>query len=98
MSDRYTFKENFTVEFTIEADSYDKAYKAYSQMFDKNIQLGYDKWRDVENKNILVGQFEVKTESIHGEEEWTRLCIMDSCLVSSKTSISYCIIHEAHIC
>ena len=69
MSDRYTFKENFTVEFTIEAESYDKAYKAYSQMFDKNIQLGYDKWRDVENKNILVGQFEVKTESLLGEEE-----------------------------
>ena len=69
MSDRYTFKENFTVEFTIEAESYDKAYKAYSKMFDKNIELGYDKWREVENKNILVGQFEGTTESLEGEEE-----------------------------
>ena len=75
MSDRYTFKENFTVEFTIEADSYDKAYKAYSQMFDKNIQLGYDTWKNVSDKDITGGKFHVRTknngeESILIEELW----------------------------
>jgi len=67
--ERFRFTELFTVEFYVEAENYQKAKDIYGKMFDKNIQLGYDKWRDVENKNILVGQFEVTTESLEGEEE-----------------------------
>ena len=62
MSDTYKYKEEFTVTFEIEADTKAKADKAYSQLFDKNIQLGYDKWKDTEIK-ILIGTFLVSVES-----------------------------------
>ena len=62
MSDTYKYKEEFTVTFEIEADTKAKADKEYSQLFDKNIQLGYDKWKDTEIK-ILIGTFLVSVES-----------------------------------
>jgi len=67
MSDTYKYKEEFTVTFEIEADTKAKADKAYSQLFDKNIQLGYDKWKDTEIK-ILIGTFLVSVES--SEVKW----------------------------
>ena len=36
-------------------------------MFDKNIQLGYDTWKNVADKNISSGKFHVKTYD-NGEE------------------------------
>ena len=30
-------------------------------MFDKNIQLGYDNWKKIDEKNMLSGKFHVKT-------------------------------------
>ena len=64
----YKYKEEFTVTFEIEADTKAKADKAYSDLFDKNIQLGYDKWKDVDKK-IKVGSFHVSVSSGEGEEE-----------------------------
>jgi hypothetical protein len=63
---KYKFSESFQVDFEVEADTEAKAYQMYSNLFDKNIKLGFDKWKDVEKK-ILVGQFEVRT--IESEEE-----------------------------
>ena len=36
-------------------------------MFDKNIQLGYDTWKNLADKNIVGGKFHVKTYD-KGEE------------------------------
>jgi hypothetical protein len=65
---KYKFSESFQVDFEVEADTEAKAYQMYSNLFDKNIKLGFDKWKDVEKK-ILVGQFEVRTIESEGEEE-----------------------------
>jgi hypothetical protein len=65
---KYKFSESFQVDFEVEADTEAKAYQMYSNLFDKNIKLGYDKWKDVKKK-ILVGQFEVRTIESEGEEE-----------------------------
>jgi len=62
----YKYKEEFTVTFEIEADTKAKADRAYSQLFDKNIQLGFDKWKDVDKK-ILVGTFHVSVLSTEGD-------------------------------
>ena len=49
---RFKFSEVFTVEFYVEAENYQKAKQVYDKMFDKNIQLGYDTWKNVADKNI----------------------------------------------
>lgn len=56
---KYLFHETFTVDFTIEADSYEKAYSLYSKLFDKNINLGYSDWKGIEDKDIPNGKFYV---------------------------------------
>lgn len=61
----YEFTETFKVTFKIKTDNKAKAEKAYSKLFDKNIQLGYDKWKDTE-LNIKVGNF--KLEVLQEEE------------------------------
>lgn len=81
---KYRFKETFQVEFVVEAATYEKAKDMYSKLFDKNIQLGYDTWKDragrtIEDKNFIGGKFHVSTkgqesditliEEIWGEEE-----------------------------
>jgi len=66
----YKFSESFQVDFEVEADTEAKAQQMYSNLFDKNIKLGFDKWKDVEKK-ILVGKFEVRTIESEVEEEWT---------------------------
>lgn len=58
---KYKFTETFSVEFLIEATDYTKAKRVYDKMFDKNIQLGYDTWKNVVDKNINGGKFHVKT-------------------------------------
>lgn len=64
---RFKFSEVFTVEFYVEAENYQKAKQVYDKMFDKNIQLGYDTWKNVADKNISSGKFHVKTYD-NGEE------------------------------
>ena len=59
--ERFKFTETFNVEFYIEAINYQKAKQVYDKMFDKNIQLGYDTWKNVADKNINGGKFHVKT-------------------------------------
>jgi|TARA_R100000008_G_scaffold37899_1_gene21590 hypothetical protein len=56
---KYKFEETFKVEFEIESESEAKARRSYSELFDKNIQLGFDKWKDTELK-ILVGKFNLQ--------------------------------------
>ena len=56
---KYKFKENFKVVFEIESESEAKARRSYSELFDKNIQLGFDKWKDTDLK-ILVGKFHLE--------------------------------------
>lgn len=63
----FRISEVFEVDFYIEAENYDKAKDIYNKMFDKNIQLGYDTWKNVSNKNIKGGKFHVKTYD-KGEE------------------------------
>ena len=46
------FHETFTVDFVVEAETYEKAHSMYSKMFDKNIQLGYANWKDIQEQNI----------------------------------------------
>jgi|6_EtaG_2_1085325.scaffolds.fasta_scaffold95289_3 hypothetical protein len=46
---KYLFHETFTIDFTIEADSYQKAYALYMKLGDKNIKLGYSDWKGVEH-------------------------------------------------
>ena len=65
--ERFKFTETFNVEFYIEAINYQKAKQVYDKMFDKNIQLGYDTWKNVADKNINGGKFNVKTYD-NGEE------------------------------
>ena len=72
---RFRFTESFTVEFYVEAENYQKAKDMYGKMFDKNIQLGYDTWKNVSDKDITGGKFHVRTknngeESILIEELW----------------------------
>jgi len=59
--ERFRFFESFTVEFYVEAENYQKANVIYGKMFDKNIQLGYDNWKKIDEKNMLSGKFHVKT-------------------------------------
>tara|TARA_R100000231_G_C5186010_1_gene122732 strand:- start:160 stop:444 length:285 start_codon:yes stop_codon:yes gene_type:complete len=73
--EKFRFSESFTVEFFVEAEDYQKAYSVYSKMFDKNIQLGYDTWKNLADKNIVGGKFHVKTmdkgeEATFIEELW----------------------------
>lgn len=65
--ERFKFSELFSVEFYVEAENYQKAKQVYDKMFDKNIQLGYDTWKNVADKNIAGGKFHVKTYD-KGEE------------------------------
>ena len=58
---RFRITEVFEIDFFVEAPDYAKAKDIYNKMFDKNIELGYDKWKDVTNKNIKGGTFHVKT-------------------------------------
>ena len=72
---RFRFTESFTVEFFVEAENYQKAKDMYGKMFDKNIQLGYDTWKNVADKNIAGGKFHVRTidkgeEATLVEELW----------------------------
>ena len=72
---RFRFTESFKVEFFVEAENYQKAKDMYGKMFDKNIQLGYDTWKNIADKNIAGGKFHVKTknngqEAILIEELW----------------------------
>lgn len=76
---KFLFSETFVVDFTVEAKDYAKAKDIYNKMFDKNISLGYDTWKDLANKNIKGGKFHVQTKEqgiettvineIWGEEE-----------------------------
>jgi len=74
--ERFKFTETFNVEFYIEAINYQKAKQVYDKMFDKNIQLGYDTWKNVADKNINGGKFHVKTYD-NGQEA-TLIDEMDS--------------------
>ena len=65
--ERFRFSELFSVEFYVEAEDYQKAKSMYDKMFDKNIQLGYDTWKNLADKNIVGGKFHVKTYD-NGEE------------------------------
>jgi hypothetical protein len=72
---KYRFKETFQVEFVVEATTYEKAKDMYNKLFDKNIQLGYDTWKDragrtIEDKNFIGGKFYV---SVKGQETDTTL-------------------------
>ena len=65
--ERFRFTESFSVEFYVEAENYQKAKSMYDKMFDKNIQLGYDTWKNLADKDITGGKFHVKTYD-NGEE------------------------------
>ena len=57
------------------SENYQKAKDMYGKMFDKNIQLGYDTWKNVADKNIAGGKFHVRTidkgeEATLVEELW----------------------------
>jgi hypothetical protein len=56
---KFKFHETFTVDFVVEAETYEKAHSMYSKMFDKNIQLGYANWKDIQEQNITSGKFYV---------------------------------------
>ena len=62
---KYKFVESLKVVFEIESETEARAKKAYSELFDKNIQLGFDKWKDTDLK-ILVGKFHLEAKK---EEE-----------------------------
>ena len=73
--EKFRITELFTVEFFVEAEDYQKAKDMYGKMFDKNIQLGYDTWKNVADKNIAGGKFHVRTidkgeEATLVEELW----------------------------
>ena len=63
----FRITELITVEFFVEAKDYAKAKDVYNKMFDKNIQIGYDTWKDLSNKDIKGGKFHVRTYN-KGEE------------------------------
>ena len=78
---KFKFHETFTVDFVVEAETYEKAHAMYSKMFDKNIQLGYANWKDIKEQNITSGKFyvwyredteppELLKKQFFGEEEW----------------------------
>ncbi len=56
---KYYFHETFTVDFTVEADSEEKANRLYSKLFDRNINLGYSDWKGIEDKDFPNGKFYV---------------------------------------
>ena len=56
---KFKFHETFTVDFVVEAESYEKALQLYGRMFDKNIQLGYANWKDIQEQKIKSGKFYV---------------------------------------
>ena len=60
---KYNFEEVFKVRFVVEAKTYSEAYKKYSDMFDKNISLGYDKWKNAEDIEFVGGRFHVDTKN-----------------------------------
>ena len=64
---QFRITELFTVEFFVEAENYQKAKDIYNKMFDKNIQLGYDTWKNLTDKKIKGGKFHVRTYN-RGEE------------------------------
>ena len=76
---KFKFSETFVVDFTVKAKDYKKAKSIYDKMFDKNISLGYDTWKELETKEIKGGKFHVQTKEqdiettvineIWGEEE-----------------------------
>ena len=77
---KFKFHETFTVDFVVEAETYEKAHSMYSKMFDKNIQLGYANWKDIQEQNITSGRFyvwyredtetpELVKEEFFGEQE-----------------------------
>ena len=53
--ERFRFSEHFSIEFYVEAEDYQKAKSMYDKMFDKNIQLGYDTWKNLADKDITGG-------------------------------------------
>jgi hypothetical protein len=59
---KYRIKETFNVDFYIEAPSYAVAKDKYNKMFDKNIQLGYDTWKELADKHIRNGKFYVQAQ------------------------------------
>jgi len=70
---KFRFKETFTVEFVIEAASYQKAKRAYDKLFDKNITLGYDTWKDKSGNKVDAfdykgGKFHVSIKNQDGNE------------------------------
>lgn len=58
---QFRISEVFSVDFYIEATDYKKAKDIYNKMFDKNINIGYDTWKNITDKKILGGKFHVKT-------------------------------------
>lgn len=59
---KYRIRETFYVDFYVEATDYVQAKRTFNVMFDKNIQLGYDTWKDLSNKNIRGGKFLVQVQ------------------------------------
>ena len=63
---KFKIKETFNVVFYIEAPSYDLAKSEYNKMFDKNINLGYDTWKNLTSKDIRNGKFYVQAKDDSG--------------------------------
>jgi len=59
---KYRIRETFYVDFYVEATDYVQAKRTFDVMFDKNIQLGYDTWKELSNKNIRGGKLLVQVQ------------------------------------
>ena len=59
---KYRIRETFYVDFYVEATDYEQAKNTFNVMFDKNIQLGYDTWKELSNKNIRGGKLLVQVQ------------------------------------